>query len=80
MHPVRLAALAEEPPQRGLVHRQRGRALQRVLGEPGAGEDLAHPGDVEVLTGVAGGSEREQFTVEFEAQGAHRCGLNRLVR
>jgi len=79
VHPVRRAARTEEAPQSALVERQRRRALQRVFGEPGAGQDLADAGDVEVLTGMARGRERQQLTLQVEPAAAHRRGLHRLV-
>src|SRR6516225_10060153 len=80
VHSVRPAALAEESPERGLVHRQRGRALQRVLGQPGTGQDLPDPGDVEVLAGVARAGQRQELALDGQAAGAHGGGLYRLVR
>ncbi len=65
--------------QARLVHRQAGRALQCADGEPGPGEDFPHPGDVEVLAGMAGRGQGQQLAVQVEAAAHHRSGLQRLV-
>ena len=80
MHPVGLPALTQELLLEHLFPGQRPRALQGVLGEPGPGQDLAHPGHVEVLTRVAGRGQREQLAIQIQAAAQHPGGLHRLVR
>jgi hypothetical protein len=79
MDPVPGPTLAQDPQQLPLVGRQRGRAAQGVLAQPGAGQDLAHPGDVEGLAGMAGGGEGEQLSVQVQPGAQHPGGLHRLI-
>ena len=79
MDPVLVTTLAQDPPQLPLVERQRRRAAQGVLIQPGTGQDLAHPGYVEGFAGMAGGGEREQLAVQVQPGAQHPGGLHRLV-
>jgi hypothetical protein len=78
--PVRAAAVAHQLGLARLVQRQRGRALQRVLVEPGPGQDPPDPGHVEALARVAGRGQREQFALEVQPAPHHGRRLQRLVR
>ena len=80
MQAVRPPAVAQQPALSGLVHRQVRRTLQGVRRQARAGQDLAHSGDMEVLAGVAGRRQREQFPGQVQAAAQHRRRLDRLVR